>query len=147
MRARVLLGGSLLAVAGAVAGTLLAASPASAGASQTVMVDCRGNGQVRPAGFVLACADGNAYLNHLHWANWGSEAFSSGVFVANTCKPSCVQGHFVSYPVLAVAWRPQAWPKHAGRTFFTQLTLVFTGRRPGNTPVSPTYPLSALGGA
>lgn len=48
-----------------------------------------------PGGILLACADGNAYLQGLHWTTWtSSQATAVGTAVYNDCIPNCAQGHF-----------------------------------------------------
>jgi len=55
---------------------------------------------IRPATIILACGDGNAYLDHLDWLSWtATAAQGTGLFVHNTCQPTCAQGTFVSQSV------------------------------------------------
>jgi len=54
---------------------------------------------VRPTTIMLDCGDRNALLSHLVWSSWTpSAATATGVYVQNTCNPSCAQGTFVSTP-------------------------------------------------
>ena len=153
----------------AIATTACAASasaPAAAGRQQAmavtapaagvpVVVDCAGHAQTRPGQYVLACADGNAYLARLQWATWGSSAaFADGISTFNDCVPNCVSGHRHSFPVLVALWRAEPRPGHAGERYFTQLTIIYTGSRTYRAggklyhlPVTVTDPLSAYGGA
>jgi hypothetical protein len=120
-----------------------------------VVVSCAGRGQTRPSQYILACGDGNAYLNGLHWAAWGrTDAFGNGTDTFRVCIPSCTAGRLHSFPVLAALWRAQSLPGHPGTRYFTRLTIIYTGNRSysagGKTfhlPQTVTYPLSASGGA
>jgi hypothetical protein len=48
---------------------------------------------VRPAEFILACADANALLVKVHWLEWGSSvATANAEEKYNPCRPSCVAG-------------------------------------------------------
>ncbi|MHB1930372.1 MAG: hypothetical protein ACYDEN_13245 [Acidimicrobiales bacterium] len=54
---------------------------------------------MHPSSFVVACADGGTYYQHLSWTGWGTpEAVGHGTLWANTCKPDCAAGKFVSEP-------------------------------------------------
>jgi len=103
---------------------------ASTAGVRVVVVNCLNKEQVRPANFVLTCADANDYLSVLRWVNWGSEAFGTGTEWINTCTPTCVQGKFVSYPALVVLWRPEPLPGHPGVLYLTRITRIYTGKRP-----------------
>src|SRR5260370_2855128 len=46
----------------------------AAAANLPVVVDCAVHAQTRPGQYILACADGGAYLAKLRWASWGSSA-------------------------------------------------------------------------
>jgi hypothetical protein len=106
----------------------------------TVLPDCVGHPQVRPTLVYFACADGYFGAKHLRWTGWGSAfAAARGTAWLNDCKPSCVAGHFHSYPVVVVASGSQAC---AGRLAYTTLTYAFIGRSPfpANSPgtLNPT---------
>ncbi len=60
-RARVILAAGVLAGAGTLTGTVLAAGPAAAGSSPVVMVNCAGQGQVRPSGYDIGCMRTNCW--------------------------------------------------------------------------------------
>lgn len=50
---------------------------------------------VEPSEIVLACGDGNALLEGLHWTSWtAGSATAVGTFVYNDCTPNCADGHF-----------------------------------------------------
>ena len=127
----------------------------AAAASAPVLVDCATHAQTRPGRYVLACADGSAYLVGLHWAAWGSSAaFAGGTSTFNDCVPTCVAGHGHSFPVLVALWRPEPLPGQVGERYFTRLTIIYTGGRSYRAggklfqlPATTAYPLSAYGGA
>jgi hypothetical protein len=52
---RITMAAGLLAVSGTVAATALAVAPASAVSTPVVMVNCAGQGQVRPGGYDIGC--------------------------------------------------------------------------------------------
>ena len=111
--------------------------------------------RTRPGQYILACADGGAYLASLHWATWGSSAaFADGISTFNDCVPNCAAGHGHSFPVLVVLWRPAPLAGHVGERYFTRLTIIYTGSRTYSAggkqyhlPATATDPLSAYGGA
>jgi hypothetical protein len=127
MRARVMLAAGLVAAAGTITGTALAASPASAAASPVVVIACH-RAQVRPAVYNIGCAPSQEFMSGLSWASWKSVAFGGGVLKVNSCTPTCAQGKYISYPIHTVLWRAAPWPHHAGRDYFTRLTWIFTGK-------------------
>jgi hypothetical protein len=139
-RARAVLGAVALAAAGTVTGSVLVAGTASAGSSAVVLVNCAGQGQVRPGGYDIGCM-ANELLAGLHWTSWGPAAFGHGVLKVDDCIPTCAQGKYVRYPVLTVLWRARPWPRHAGREYFSRLTMIFTGARPAHTGPSVTLSL------
>jgi hypothetical protein len=53
-----------------------------------------------------------------------------GTYFLNDCTPTCVGGHFHTYPALAVLWGSAAVKGRPAERKYTQLTLVFTGARP-----------------
>ena len=120
-----------------------------------VLVDCATHAQIRPGRYILACADGNAVLDGLHWTAWGSSAaFAKGMSTFNDCVPTCVAGHGHSFPALVALWRPEPRPALVGEHYFTRLTIIYTGSRSYRAdgklyhlPATTTYPLSAYGGA
>jgi len=143
IRARMMLAGGLMAVAAA-SGVVLA-GPASAGSSQAVLVNCNGAGQVRPAGYDIGCMPSNELVTGLTWTSWRSVAFGSGMLKVNDCTPTCAQGTYVKYPILAVLWRAKPWPRHPGQEYFSRLTWIFTAQRPGHAPAAQTFVLPASG--
>jgi hypothetical protein len=97
-------------------------------ATPPVVVDCAGQHQVRPAQFVLTCADGNSGLQRVLWQSWRASAYGTGAWWVNDCVPTCYQGHGHRFPALVVLWRPHALPGRAGERYFTRLTVILPGR-------------------
>lgn len=48
-------------------------------------------------------------------------------------------GHFHSYPVLFVLWRPERLAQQPGVRYFTRLTALYTGKRPAHYSRLGTY--------
>lgn len=111
--------------------------------AQIVVLDCPGeSGRVEPKTFVLACADGNAYLDKMTWTSWTPAlASAAGSLVENDCTPTCVAGHFHRYPVLAVLWRVIRVRNASFEHCYSRMTLIFTGQRPPRLPETLTIPL------
>ena len=143
-RLRMMLAAGLMAAAATAAGAVLA-GPASAASSQVVLVNCTGAGQVRPAGYDIGCMPSNELVTGLRWTSWSSAAFGSGILKVNNCTPTCAQGTYVKYPILVVLWRPEPRPGHPGQAYFSRLTWIFTGQRPGHAPTAQTFALPASG--
>jgi hypothetical protein len=132
--------GAIAAVVGSGAGLATAAAPA---ARPVVLVNC-GKAEVKPAGYVLACADAGAYLTRLHWVSWQAVAFGNGIEFLNSCVPDCAANHFYSYPVLITVWRAEPRPGHQGQQYFSRMTVIHTGKltRPHETlPLTQTFDL------
>ena len=71
------------------------------GGPPRVVAQCETSGDpyFEPSEIVLACGDGNAFLNDLFWTSWTSSgALARGEYVHNTCNPDCAAGTFVSTP-------------------------------------------------
>jgi hypothetical protein len=110
---RITVAAGLLAVSGTVAATAVAVAPASAGSTTVVMVNCAGQGQVRPGGYDIGCT-ANEMLATLHWQTWRGTAYGNGVLKVDDCTPTCAQGKYVKYPVLTVLWRRRHGPGTQG---------------------------------
>jgi len=142
-RARIMLAAGLIAAAATVTGTVLAAGPASAATSPVALVGCQGQALVEPAVYDIGCMPSSELVTNLSWVSWRSVAFGSGILRVNNCTPSssCGPSKFTKYPILTVLWGAKPWPKHPGRDYFSELTWIFTGNRPAQTPVSQTFSL------
>ena len=97
----------------------------------------------KPSQIVLACGDGNAWLDHLVWSSWTSTgAAARGEFVHNTCNPNCAQGSFVSAPATVRLGYPVdtgAGEEFAGLSYTTPDPTAPSGHRT-YTEVAPTSP-------
>jgi len=144
IRVRAMLAAGIIAAAGTVTGTALAASPASAASPTVVLVGCHGKVLVRPAVYDIGCMPSNEFVGGLSWTSWRSVAFGSGVLKVNNCTPSssCGPSKFTKYPILVVLWRAAPRPGHPGQ-YFSRLTWIFTGKRPAHVPVTQTFTLPA----
>jgi hypothetical protein len=92
--------------------------------ARVVVFDCQGHALVRPARFILACADGNALLTHLHWSTWGPlTAWGWGVEWVNSCRPNCVKGTFHHHKKHVLLWRIRPVRHHHHEYRFTRLTV------------------------
>lgn len=68
-------------------------------AAHVRLYDCLGT-HYKPTRILVACGDGNAFVQHLNWTEWAAhKARASGVWVQNNCKPDCAGGRFIHYPV------------------------------------------------
>jgi hypothetical protein len=137
------------AAAAVVAGVLAGGASATAGTARTatsrVMVTCTNQDRVRPAQFVLSCADGNWSLSGLHWQTWGSTGYATGTTVMNDCTPNCALGKFYHFPASVVVWRPEALPHHSGVRYFSRVSWVYTGKHCMPAPKGTTTCLPVTG--
>jgi hypothetical protein len=133
-------------------------APAAAQATATVtpvIVRCGAVGQRHPGEYWLTCAGTGAQLTGLQWASWGlSSAFAAGRITVNDCVPSCVGGTGHAFPALVALWRAEPRPGHPGKSYFTRMTIIYTGSHSYTAggklvklPATVTYPLSPDGGA
>ena len=107
------------------------AHPGALYSERIVVLNCLGKSQVRPASFILACADGNDYLTRLSWTSWSSHlASASGIQEENDCIPYCAAGHFHAYPVDVIFWGSAALHGEPGTQRYTTVTLLYPGARP-----------------
>jgi hypothetical protein len=119
------------------------APPVAGTAVRTVVLDCPGlPALVRPKTYILTCADGYVQLEKLSWTSWTPGlASASGTLLKNTCMPSCVAGHFRTYPVLVILWGKAAVKNHPGQQCYTRMTLIYPGSRPQGVPRTQTVSL------
>jgi hypothetical protein len=81
-----------------------------------------------PTELVLACGDGNYFLDKLKWRRWGAaSATATGVAEANKCTPNCASGHFKSYRITATASKLATCGK---ARYYSRLVIVYPGARP-----------------
>jgi len=97
----------------------------------------------QPKEIVLACGDGNAWLDQLVWSSWTSAgALGRGRYVHNTCDPDCAEGTFVSTPATVALAYPvdtSAGEEFAGLSY----AAADPSARSGHTSyaeVAPTSP-------
>jgi hypothetical protein len=110
-----------------VATTALAASAA---APKFVLLGCDNKAEVAPSG-ISNCGDGAVGLARLHWTSWTSHLASGyGTYFLNDCTPTCVGGHFHTYPALVTLWGSAAVKGSPSERKYTQMTLIFAGTRP-----------------
>jgi len=120
---------------------------AGASAPKLVLLGCNNDAEVAPSG-ISNCGDGAVGVKGLHWTSWTSHLASGyGTYFLNDCTPTCVGGHFHAYPALVALWGNAPVKGHPAERKYTQVTLVFTGKRPpayqevnGKTVV--TYPVT-----
>ena len=127
----------LVAALGVLAVTDVPASLASSTEPAVPSVlTCAGKTAVKPANYVLACADANAYFNAIHWTSWTSRsATATATFVQNNCAPTCAAGKFIKYPARLVLSQPKS----------TKLGVLFSVVRYSYTvSASSTLPLTKL---
>jgi hypothetical protein len=144
----------LTACAGLADGKAVAdtASATTESGARTWAVECTPGHLVQtPRTFTLACADANESLGSLTWQNWGEPtATASGKLVVNTCRPTCVAGKFVSYPVdvtmsrRVVATKPATSSSGDKKVWlYTVVTFQATGDHPKGTPDHGRFRLPA----
>jgi hypothetical protein len=110
--------------------TATASLTTSATAPKFILVGCDNNAEVAPSS-ISNCGDGAVGLTGLHWTTWGAHLASGyGTYFLNDCTPTCVAGHFHTYPALVVLWGGAAVKGHPSERKYTEVTLVFTGARP-----------------
>lgn len=70
------------------------------------MLSCLSVPEVRPANYLMSCADANASWKNVRWASWGPKtAHGTGDLYQNDCQPNCVSGHFHTYAAKVVLSR------------------------------------------
>ena len=127
------------AVVAAVSGLGLASvAPVSAASAAPIpsVLTCAGKIVVKPASYVLSCADANMYFISIHWTKWTStSATATATFVQNNCVPYCAAGKFIKYPATLTLSQPKK----------TKLGLLFAMVRYSYTvSAASTLPLTKL---
>jgi hypothetical protein len=142
-RTRILRAAGVLAAATTATTAVFASGPAVAAGGNVVLVQCNGNGQVKPSKTdEPGCMPSQEFFTGLKWTSWKSVGYGSGTLKVNNCTPTCANGKFIGYPILTVLWRPEAWSGHSGQ-YFTRLTFIFTGKRSNKGPAARTVTLPA----
>jgi hypothetical protein len=94
-----------------------------------VITGCAHQPQVRPHEIVIACGDGNFYVDHLAWKRWGAGgAVAAGVAHQNDCTPYCAAGHFHSYRATVTLSRIVSCVK--GRREFARVSWQLAAAKP-----------------
>ena len=109
----------------------LAVTPAQAEPSP-VLIDCAGQGVVKPASIQIGCATGSVLISDLSWSSWSmNEAKGRGTLVVNSCiyagGPTCVEGKTTAYSAQISLGRQASGP---GITAFSKVNLRFTDAGP-----------------
>ena len=126
----VMSGGAAASTRDAATGGAATAQTATATAPKFVLLGCDGNAEVAPSA-ISNCGDGAVGLQGLHWTSWTSHLASGyGTYFLNDCTPTCVGGHFHSYPAIVTLWGSAAVQGHPAERKYTRMTLIFTGTRP-----------------
>jgi hypothetical protein len=121
-----------------VLGLLLAV--ASLAAPTPVITGCSHRPQVRPHEIMIACGDGNFYVDHLAWTRWRvSGAMATGFAHQNDCTPDCAAGHFHSYRASVTLSRVLSCVK--GRREFVRIAWRFRAAKPAQAPRSSSETL------
>jgi|SRR5215472_2656107 len=103
----------------------------SPSAASLVWFNCLARGQVKPADYILTCADAGSVLDHLVWTRWtAQQAVATGVHELNNDIPNHAEGKFIDYPAVVTLWRSEPVPGHPGERYFTRITVRYTGSRP-----------------
>ena len=125
----VLSGGASASTRDAATGSASSAHAATT-APKFVLLGCNDNAEVAPSS-ISNCGDGAVGLTGLHWTSWTSHLASGyGTYFLNDCTPTCVGGHFHTYPALVALWGSAAVQGHPSERKYTRMTLIFTGTRP-----------------
>ena len=97
-----------------------------------VWTGCAHKPQVRPASIVIACADANFYVDHLHWKSWGTKAaVAIGQGHQNDCTPNCAAGHFHAFPMKVRLSRVVTCTR--GQRQFARITWSIRGKADSET--------------
>jgi len=123
------------AVTGTATGTATAPRTAAVAGAATapryVVIDCANRAQVRPASYVITCADAGIGMEGMHWTSWTPQLASAfGTEYENDCMPSCAAGHFHDYAVFAVLWGSASVKGQPAERRYTEVTFIYPGARP-----------------
>jgi hypothetical protein len=117
---------------------LAGGAPVAAASTAPVpsVLTCAGKVVVKPASYVLSCADANTYFTSIHWTTWTSRsATATATFVQNNCAPNCAAGKFIKHPATLTLSQPKN----------TKLGLLFAMVRYSYTvSAANTLPLTRL---
>ncbi len=89
------------------------------------VLPCLGLPQVRPANYLMSCADANASWKNVKWVNWGAQtALGTGDLYQNDCQPNCVSGHFHAYLAKVVLSRVEQTKRYG--PLYSQATFSYS---------------------
>ena len=115
---------------GIAASGLTFVSPATA-ATKPEIIACDGKGKVKPKEIILACGDGNTFVNNIKWVKWNNNtATGTGTLNWNTCLPqTCAGGIVQTYKAKITLGGLATAPGE--NDVFSEMTLTFTQGGPG----------------
>lgn len=124
--------GAFLATLMFLATLLIVPASSSGGSTRKVgLYSCSKTVVMRPATFVISCADANTELTATTWTDWGStEAVGSTRFAINFCTPNCAASKMSYFPSSVVRLSDPIRTKAHGWLFSK---LVVTYRRNGKS--------------
>jgi hypothetical protein len=94
---------------------------------------------VKPAGFVVSCADSNSLAKDLAWSKWGTTAATArGAFTWNVCKPYCAASKTWAKSAATFTLSDMVHTTKYGWVF-EALTVHITGKKTGGFPRTMTY--------
>jgi hypothetical protein len=71
----------------------------AAASTKTSVLTCRDTLVVKPASFIITCADANTQLTQTRWSSWTSvSALGTTRFAMNLCKPNCAASPMSYFP-------------------------------------------------
>jgi hypothetical protein len=89
---------AMIAILPASGATAAATSASSAAQAVPRVLPCAGKPELKPANYLMSCADANASWKEVTWTSWGAKAATgTGKLYQNDCSPDCAAGHFHSY--------------------------------------------------
>lgn len=100
-------------------------------APEYVVLTCAGKPAAQPSGWTPYCADDGVYLSGMHWGSWNSHMASGyGTVAENDNYPNHAEGTIYTVPALVTLWGSTSVRNHPGERTYTEMTLIFPGRRP-----------------
>ena len=88
------------------------------------VLTCQGTDVVRPANYIITCADAYTQLTKTHWTSWTSKsATGTTTFAMNLCKPYCAASKMTFYPHSAVSFTSPVTTKQG--SLFSLLTVRY----------------------
>jgi hypothetical protein len=133
--ARLMRNGSVAAAAAlVVATTMLSTAPAAAKTTSASVLSCLRHTEVKPADYVVTCANANTSWKHVTWSTWGSAtATGRGDVYQNNCQPDCASGHFHTYAAKVVLSKIVANPKYGPIYSEATISYVVAGAKTSQT--------------